>query len=284
MGMTVVERGNGQPLVLIPGLQGRWEYLRAAIDALGAFCRVVTFPLCDERSARAPYDPAMGLDNFVDQVRSALDGLNLPRAAICGVSFGGIVALRFAGRHPERTSSLILVSTPGPRWHLKRKHDFYSRAPWLLGPLFLAEAPWRLGHEIARALPDVRERRRFVWEQLLTLTRAPLSLTRMAARARMIAGSDRAADCRRVSAPTLVVHGESGLDHVVPVDGTSEYGRLIAGAATMLLERTGHLGTMTHPREFAAIVREFLETGEGEPRRLSATSVVATENATTCVR
>ena len=27
--------GSGPPLVLIPGIQGRWEYLRPAIDALG---------------------------------------------------------------------------------------------------------------------------------------------------------------------------------------------------------------------------------------------------------
>ena len=32
--MTIVEQGRGQPLVLIPGLQGRWEYLRPTIDAL----------------------------------------------------------------------------------------------------------------------------------------------------------------------------------------------------------------------------------------------------------
>lgn len=258
--MTIVEQGRGQPLVLIPGLQGRWEYLRPTIDALAGDFHVVTFPLCDEPSADVPYDVARGLDNFVDQIQAALNQLNLTNAVICGVSFGGIVALRFAARHPERTSSLILVSTPGPRWHLRRKHEIYTKVPWLLGPVFVAEAPWRLWREIMQALPDGGTRVRFVWKQLLALARAPLSLPRMAARARMIAGSGRVDECRSVLAPTLVVHGEPSLDHVVSVDGTSEYGRLIHGARTLLLERTGHLGVMTHAREFASQLHGFLES------------------------
>ena len=61
-------------------------------------------------------------------------------------------------------------------------------------------------------------------------------------------------------APTLVVHGEPWLDHVVSVDGTSEYGRLIRGARTLLLERTGHLGVMTHAGEFASGLQAFIES------------------------
>ncbi len=41
----VFEFGQGPPLVLIPGIQGRWEYLRPAIDALSRTFRVLTFPL-----------------------------------------------------------------------------------------------------------------------------------------------------------------------------------------------------------------------------------------------
>jgi len=33
----IVERGAGPPLVLIPGVQGRWEYSRGIVDALASF-------------------------------------------------------------------------------------------------------------------------------------------------------------------------------------------------------------------------------------------------------
>jgi len=68
---------------------------------------------------------------------------------------------------------------------------------------------------------------------------------------------DIVADCQRVTAPTLIVTGEPALDRVVPVESTAGYARLIQGARTCVLERTGHLGTITRPSIFADMVNEF---------------------------
>ena len=202
--MQIIDRGTGAPLVLIPGIQGRWEYMRPAIDELAASFRVVTFPLCGERGSRSRFDVTRGLDNFVDQIDAVLDDRGLARAIICGVSFGGLIALRFAAHRRDRTSTLVLVSTPGPSFRLQRRHRIYARLPRLLGPLFLAEVPRRVRAEITRAIPDRSSRRRFAWGQIATLARAPLSFSRMAARAQLIGIHDYADDCARVQAPTLV--------------------------------------------------------------------------------
>lgn len=258
--MQIIERGNGVPLVVVPGLQGRWEYVGPAVNALAEHYRVVTFSLGDEKTSGWMFDPTRGMDGFADHVMAVLDDLGIRRAVVCGISFGGLVALRSAARHPDRVSALVLVSTPGPRWHLRPRHELYASAPWVFGPLFLAEAPFRVAPELAAALPDAGERRRFKREQLRTVVEAPLSLTRMAARARMVASHDRVADCRAIACPTLVVHGEPELDHVVDAGGTRDYGEQIAGATMVTLERTGHLGSISKPREFSAIVRRFLTT------------------------
>jgi len=55
-----------------------------------------------------------------------------------------------------------------------------------------------------------------------------------------------------------VVVGEHGLDRVVPSDGTRQYASLIAGARIVTMEGTGHLGSITQARGFAAIVGGFL--------------------------
>ena len=69
-------------------------------------------------------------------------------------------ALRFAARHPERVSALVLASTPGPGWHLRPRHDLYARWPRVFGPLFIAETPFRARPELRAALPDAAARRR----------------------------------------------------------------------------------------------------------------------------
>jgi 3-oxoadipate enol-lactonase len=246
--VELIDRGSGPPLVLIPGLQGRWEYLRPAVEALSQSFRVLTFSL-----------GAADLDGYADNVADLMMTARVERATICGVSFGGLIAVRFAARYPARCEALILASTPQPLLRLRPRHQFYLRAPWIFGPIFLAETPFRLRPEIRAAIPDAKERRRFSLRSLRTALGAPVSLSRIAGRARMITREDVTADCARIAAPTLVLTGEAHLDHVVPVDGSSEYLRLIPNARAAVLERTGHLGSITRPDAFAATVRTFTE-------------------------
>jgi pimeloyl-ACP methyl ester carboxylesterase len=233
--------------------------MRDAVDTLARSFRVVTFALAGERASGLPFDPALGLDNYVSQIGRALDEAGIERAVICGVSFGGVVAVRFAAAHPDRTASLVLASTPGPIWCLKPKHQLYARAPWIFGPLFVVEATRRLREELSVAMPRPAARARFALRQLGNFLRAPVSLRQMAQRARIISTLDLADACLHITAPTLVLTGEAALDHVVPVEGTSQYVRLIAGARSVVLEGTGHSGTMTRPDVFAQLVRDFVE-------------------------
>jgi 3-oxoadipate enol-lactonase len=253
-----VEVGKGPPLLLVPGIQGRWEYLRPAIDALATSFRTLTFPLCGEPGSDAPLHRALGIDNDARQIQAVLARSGIERAVICGISFGGLPAIRFASAAPGRTAALILVSVPGPHWHLRPHHRAYAAAPWLFGPLFLIESPWRLRSEVRSALPRIGPRWRFVRGQLGALLRAPLSPARMALRAEFISSAHLVDDCASIVAPTLVVTGEPGLDRVVRVDGTLAYVQLIAGAQHATLGGTGHLGSITRPEAFASLVREFV--------------------------
>ena len=255
--MQVIERGRGDPLVIVPGIQGRWEWIQGVVDLLAQTHRVLTFSLGDEPAANwGALRP--GLDGYADQIDAALASRGITRAVVCGISFGGLVALRFAARAPERVSSLVLVSVPGPDWHLSEQHELYTRRPWLFAPLFALGALQRLHREIQVVFPGAADRLRFVAGFLATAMLAPGSAARMARRARLIGAYDRLSDCAAVRCQTLIIHGDPDLDHVVDVGGTRQYSRLIAGAREAVLERTGHLGFATRPHEFARIVRQFL--------------------------
>ena len=271
--MLTIERGSGEPLIFVPGLPGRWEYMRPAVDALAEKVRVITFPLCDEPVSGFGWSRGGGIDAYAAQIGAVLDANKIERAAICGVSFGGLIALRFATMAPARTSALVLASAPGPGFHLKRRHRLYARLPWLFGPIFAAETPSRLRAEIAAALPADADRRTFMRGQMQALRDAPVSVSRMAKRALLIESYDRAADAIRVACPTLIVHGEPDLDFVVDAHSTASYGHLIQDSRVQVLEGTGHLGSITRPRQFADLVGSFLaevRNGERKDSRHSA--------------
>ncbi len=227
----MIERGAGPALILVPGLPGPWKFVAPAVRALSAHFRVLTMSL----------GPECTLDSDVHRMVAALDERGIDRATICGTSFGALVALRFAARHPDRTSALVLASPPGPGFELRPRYRFYTRWPRIFGPLFVLETPYRLRREIR-------------WRHLLAMTMTPVSFSKMARRARLMESVDIAADCRRVAAPTLVVTGEGPLDDVVDVASSKQYLHAIPGARHAVLEGTGHIGLVTRPDAFARLV------------------------------
>lgn len=263
--MRLVDVGTGPAVVVIPGVQGRWEWMKPAIEALASTCRVVTFSLADEPTCEAEFDERAGFACYVEQVRQAMDQAGLERAAVCGVSYGGLVAAAFAARHPERVGALVLVSALPPTWVPDRRVRFYLRAPRLLMPLFMV-ASLRLYGEIAAAHAGRAPGLRAAMRHASTVLRHMFHPVRMARRVRLLAGADFSA-IGGVQAPTLIVTGEPALDRVVPVRATREYLHVLPHAQVATVERTGHLGLITRPEVFAGIVGPFVCRTGAEGRR-----------------
>jgi pimeloyl-ACP methyl ester carboxylesterase len=245
----VIDIGTGPPLVVIPGIQGRWEWMAPAIEALASRQRVISFSL---------NGPARGGDDvfaaWVRAVDRLLDDRGLSTAAVVGVSFGGLVAIRYAATRPGRVASLVLVSTPSPRWRLDPRSAAYARRPLLSTPLFALRGVRRLAPEIVAARPTWPARLRLAVTYGARVVRFPLSPPSMARWAAAWMAEDLTEDCARVTAPTLVVTGDAALDRVVPVSSTLELLALIPHAGHTAFPGTGHVGLITHPRRFADIV------------------------------
>ena len=255
--MHIVDVGFGPPIVVVPGIQGRWEWMKPAVDALAAKCRVITFSLADEPTCGAHFDEGTGFACYVRQVADAMDQAGVDRAAICGVSFGGLIAAAFAAQYPERVDSLVLVSALPPSWQPDPRVRFYLRAPVLLSPIFCL-ASVRLYREIATASTGVIGGLSAAGRHALNVVQNMFSPRRMARRVRLLAASDAARSLERVRVPTLVITGEPALDRVVPVRLTRQYLALWPHARAATLERTGHLGLITRPRAFADLVAPFV--------------------------
>jgi pimeloyl-ACP methyl ester carboxylesterase len=256
------------PIIFVPGIQGRWEWMRPAIDAIGAD-RVVTFSLTE-----------CGPDAFFDRWIQRIDALaartGAPTVSLVGVSFGGVVALQYAARHPERVARLVLVSTPSPTWRLDRRSAGYVRTPRLALPLFALRAVSRLAPEVLAGLPGWPQRASFAARYAWRALRSPVSPALMAAWAREWMQADLTDLCGRITAPTLLITGEPHLDRVVPVESTREYLQLIPAARHVVLPSTGHVGLLTQPQAFASIVRAFCDDCPSDAPRMTRHAHVQT--------
>jgi pimeloyl-ACP methyl ester carboxylesterase len=253
------DRGSGPPVVVIPGVQGRWEWMRPALRELQKRCRTISYTLSGDVGSGFSYDTQLGFDNYLTQLDRVLERKQIGRTAICGVSYGGFVALRYAATRPDRVNALILVSAPAPGWTPSPRQQRYIARPWLSAPAFVVTAPLRVWAEIAAALPQWPSRLTFAARHGAQVLAAPMVPSRMARRVSLQQTLDFSGDCGLVRAPTLVMTGEDALDRVVPPPVTRRFLSMIPGARYEKLSDTGHIGMLTQPVRFAAIVADFVD-------------------------
>lgn len=249
----MIDVGSGFPLVVLPGVQGRWEWLRPGVDALSRKHRVLSFSLGE---AAVPGLPPF--DAWLQAIDRMLDASAVHAVCLVGHSFGGLVAIRYAATRPERVAGLVLVSSPAPRPRLSRIDRVLVRHPVLALPLFIVRGAIRLAPEVVAARPDWPSRTRLAITHIGSTLRWPASPARMAAWVRAWESTDIESDCAAVRAPVLVVTGDQALDRVVPPAATRQYLSLLADARPAVLPDTGHLGPMAKPDELAALVSDFI--------------------------
>lgn len=265
----MIDRGSGIPVVLVPGIQGRWEWMAPAIDALAERCRVISYSLCDEPTSGFPCDDAHRFESYVGQIGEVMKRAGIDRAVLVGVSYGGPIAAEFAARHPDKVRGLVLASALPLQWIPDARARFYLRAPRLLSPLFMAESPYRMLPELRRAFPQLRKRLAFSIAAASRVLRALSSPVRMANRIRSME-KFAFTDPRRATMPALVVTGEDTLDRIVAPLETRRYLEGLPRARSAVLPGTGHLGFVTKPREFAAMIFAFADEVWTDARRASA--------------
>ena len=266
---------NSHPIIVIPGIQGRWEWMRPAIDALRLAHRtaqreseadpnISTFSLNDEDGTGDPFDQWMAM------IQQRVDQGTTGQVVLIGVSFGGLIAVRYAARYPDRVAALVLVSTPSPGYKLSELDVSMLRRPIGRLPLFALRGIRRLAPEIRASKDTWSARLAFTASYGWQVMRRPAAPTKMARWVRAWQATDIASECARITAPTHVITGEPRLDRVVPVQSTFHYLTLIPGSTFSRLTRTGHIGLVSRPREFSRLVYEFLHATDDPGARRSA--------------
>jgi pimeloyl-ACP methyl ester carboxylesterase len=102
---------EGTPLVLVHGFGNEAHVWDEAAPAVAPWYRTVALDLRghgdSDRDPECRYD----YDAHVADLEAVTAALGIDRLVLVGHSLGGRIAMRFAGRHPERLAGLVIVDS-----------------------------------------------------------------------------------------------------------------------------------------------------------------------------
>lgn len=217
-----VEKGRGDPLVLLHGNGESHRYFARQIDYFSADRRVIAVDTRGHGASPRGTAP-FTINQFALDLAEFLDELRLDRADLLGFSDGGNIALTFALAHPERLHRLILNGA--------------NLAP--SGVKAGAQIPIELGYRMARR----------------AAARNPAAVKKMEMLGLMVNQPNiPPTSLHALEIPTLVIAGTRDL---IRADHT----RLIAESlpkGELVLIPGNHFIAAKNPEPFNAAVEEFL--------------------------
>jgi 3-oxoadipate enol-lactonase len=240
------EAGSGAaiPIVFLHGVGSDKSVWRPQLDHFSATRRAVAF----DYPGYGDSDPApegASRDDYAAAILSAMDGLGIERAHVCGLSLGGVVAIAMHHSAPERCASLILADSFAVHPEGRAIYDRSIAASSDLRAMAEARV------DVLLAQPaDLGVRR----EVVDTMARIDPAAYRIGAKAVWLADQrDRAA---RIDVPTLVLCGSE--DKVTPPPLSDELTRLVPVAGMQLIPRAGHIANLEKPDAFNGAVEAFV--------------------------
>lgn len=199
----------------------------------------------------APYS----IRQMAADTKGLMDSLGIGRAAMLGISMGGMIAQEFALNYPDRLTSLILGCTNfgGPK--------AVSAAPEIVAAI-------TAGPNVSGEKLELQQRAVFCEETVLrrpevmrtfreVRSRYPIPPHAFACQVAAVMGHDTSARLPSIRIPTLVLTGRE--DCLVPPANARLIAELIPGAVVQELPG-GHLFLAEYPDEFNRAVIDFVKT------------------------
>lgn len=256
------DHGAGKPVVLIHGwpLSGRsWEAQVPALVAAGF--RVITY---DRRGFGGSSQPWQGYDydTFAADLDALMRHLDLRNATLVGFSMGGGEVARYVGRYGTERVAKAVFAAAVPPYLLKTKDntdgglDDATIAELEAGVrtdriAFLEEFTHKFFS--AGGKLKVSEAQREHARDIAAFASPKGTLDCISAFGR----TDFRADLRKLSIPTLVIHGDS--DAIVPFEVSGKRTAASVEGATLVVIKGGPHGlNASHAEEFNKALLAFL--------------------------
>lgn len=266
--------GHGEPFIILHGGPGMWhDELLPFFDDLTRDHQVVFY---DQRGNGRSLMPEITRENFtVEWLVSDLEELRkawgFDRISIVGHSWGGLLGMYYATRHPHRVKRLILVDAAPVNTDLVTQsyrilidrlsgddrrllEEIYESDAYLAGDPACHNAAMRLSEGVTFHVDAAREKYFDIVVFDAVTARNMVAISEPARSIKLnVTVQD---DLGKISCPTLIVHGAE--DFIVPA-APDLVRRLIPGARLAMISDSGHYPFIEQPEAFTRTLRAFIE-------------------------
>ncbi len=246
----VVDVGQGPAVLCLHGIGSGAAAFEPQAEELAGSLRLLAWDAPGYGKSPDSLEP-LTLDGYADAAAEVLHQRQAARAHVLGVSWGGVIAVRLATRHPQLVKSLILAgSSRGSGQSAQQATAMRARADDLeaLGANAFAEAR-------APRLISVAAEERLVHHVTQTMA-ASVRLPGYRYAAAAMAATDLSSDLSSIDTPTLVLCGNN--DQVTGVPESQALAGGIADAVFVTIKDAGHLVNQEQPRSFNAWLEAFI--------------------------
>ncbi len=213
---------------------------------------------------RLPVQAPYRLEDMALDIADLMDYLEIDRAHATGVSMGGMIAQVLATVRPSRVKSLIpIMSASGnPRTgtgKIKTIYSLFSQPSQNATPEEIAEGNLRLFNSLKSPNYEYPEEEREHWINALGSQAIDPRATERQLLA-ILASGDRSEQLKRLSVPTLVIHGED--DPLLPLAAGKELAEIIPNATLKTLPQMGHDLPSIHYEAIASAIADHVWSTE----------------------
>lgn len=250
---TVVDHGEGMPLVLLHGFPLDHAMWSAQIDALAPRFRVIA-PDLRGFGGSEPTEGVVTMAQFADDAAAVLDALNIDRpVALAGLSMGGYIALEFFRRHRARLAALILCDTRAAADDAAAAAARLTTAEQVRREGMAALAAGVAAKLMAAATLSARPKLALAVHDA-ALAASPIGVA--AAALGMGRRDDFTEALATIDCPTMLIVGEC--DAISPPAEMRGMAARIPGAKLVEIPAAGHLAPLENPAAVNAAIAEFL--------------------------
>jgi pimeloyl-ACP methyl ester carboxylesterase len=248
--------GDGYPLVLAHGFTASMDMWDDQIPAFAKKYRVVVYDSRGHGASEAPADLAQyDLWTCVEDQRALMDRLDIREAYVGGLSMGGMIAMRFALKYPERVRALLLCDT-GPGLQGPHRHWFdalYGSASNLVRTEGVGAWLKRMWPVLAQAFPPQGQLPAGVRRHLEGLEH--MSADGFLGGAQALRDQESVLErLSEIRVPTLIIVGDRDL----LLGDSRAMQQRIAGNRFVLIRNSLHGTAVWQPEAFATAVLDFL--------------------------